>query len=240
MTKWLQYAEQLLREKEMNDQYIAQTVNKKELPIITHHVVLYYSANVKYDVLQLQLVKFIANDKEGVVTQGELIELLGVTDAQFTELLAVLNEDAIIDFIEDSIRLTEKGKEALQTGYSPTRELQKNITFYYEPITSYLVKDLNDFPLSSGNEHLACTSDSYKMDYCHYLDEGLVIELYEEVTGEKFSKLLRNIQFDRISHQVNKSGRVITIQDLHLFNRLENGIVQSIWNPKNNKLVRLA
>lgn len=233
-------ANQILVEKEMQNLYFIKDVALYKLPIMEHQVTVHFEAREKYNIFENQLLQFIAVSEEEMISNEELEALIGLTSGELLEWLHMLEKDGAISTEGQSIKLTEKGAVSVLDGFSPVRSLQKQFTFYYEPVTSFFVENINIYTDTSEQLHPIVSAERYDKQLCPLVSEDQIIMLYKKMTNNSLLDAKKDFKLQQLVHHVYERNNSVTIQGLELFNKEGNDFVQAIWNSENKQLIRLA
>lgn len=240
MNSNLQNAENVLVEKKMDNLFFVKYVEHYNLPIIEHNVTIYFEAREKYNILEQQALQFISISLDSNIELIELEELLGIQDFELASLLEKLEVDGTINLSGGSVVLTEQGKISVLDGFSPSRQMEKQFGFYYEPVTAYLVEDIQLIKQYTNKIHPIVHTESYEQASCPLLEEDKIIAFYKKVMKQNLLHNSKDFKLQRLVHEVNETNKAIGIQSIELYSKEKNSLVHSIWNANNNQLIRLV
>lgn len=240
MKNALENAQKILKEKKMENLFFIKKVDQYTLPIMDHQVTIYFEAREKYNVLENQILQFL-NASEGAVMEiQQLEELIGISEDELASLLRTLEIDETIQIVEQEVKLTKQGVQSVLDGFSPLRNLQQQFSFYYEPVTSYLVEDV----LLLNNEleplHPVVQAENYSRKYCSLLNEENLLAFYKKVTKRSLLEGRKDYKLQSLVHNIGDEDKSMKIQGIELYSKENNQSVTSIWNANNNQLIRLA
>lgn len=233
-------ANQILVEKEMQNLYFVKDVSLYKLPIIEHQITIHFEAREKYNLFENQLLQFVSASEDARLLKEELEFLIGLSSGEASELLDNLEKDGAIVVEGKWIKLTERGEACVLDGFSPTRVLQKQIAFYYEPVTSFFVENINFFTESMEQLHPIVSAESYDKQHCPLVSDDKISLLYKKVTKDSLLDSKKDFRLHQLVHHSNNRNNHVVVQGLELFNKEGNDFVQAIWNSENKQLIRLA
>lgn len=240
MKNLLANANQVLVEKDMQNLYFVKDVANYKLPIIEHQITIHFEAREKYNIFENQLLQFLSVAEGGEMTKDELESCIGLSAGELADLLEVFGKDGVIVEEDQSIKLTERGQSSVLDGFSPLRVLQKKFEFYYEPVTSFFVENINRYTDSPEQFHPIVTADRYDKQLCSLVSEEQINSLYKKVTKNTLLDSKKDFQLHQMNHQVYERNNYVIVQGMELFNKEGNDFVKAIWNSENKQFIRLA
>lgn len=229
----------ILIEKQMDESYQIKEMRHFELPIAKHQIVVNYKARFKYSIIEYQTLRFIAISQK-IQSQDEIVAALGLSKEDVEQILTTLTYDRVIEKSNDVIAVTPLGNHSFEDGYSPLRQELKKFDFYYEPISSFVVKDIHQFQVQRNPYHPIIHSENYRLLSCPRIDETEIATFYEEIFGQSLTRNTKDFTVDSIQHEGVETSYSIAVQDLQLFDLEKGQEIRSVWNSKNKRFIHLA
>lgn len=232
-------AQHILQEKQMEDLYQIKEVRHFVLPIAKHKVTINYKARFKYTILEYQALRFIAA-AQNTIQQDEIIAALGLSKGEATAIFSILVNDRVIEYDQNILAITTLGELSFKDGYSPSRQEMRNFEFYYEPVSSHVVEEIQQYQVHREDYHPIIHSENYRLLDCPLVEEANIIQLYEDIFAQSLMRQTKDFQLGSIQHEGEETSYCLPIQNLQLFELEKGEEIRSVWNPKNHRFIHLA
>lgn len=240
MNKLVENAENVLKEKKMNQLFFVKHVENYRLPIIKYLITIHFEAREKYNIIENQLLQFVENALNKRLTSAELESLLGVQSFELTQLVEKLVKDGALFVEEETIRLTKEGELSATDGFSPVCKGEKAFDFHFEPVTAYLIEDIRLVKQMNHTVHPVVYAENYEKKDCSRIEEDKIVALHKQVTKNNLLDGKKGFEIKQITHEIEDTNKAVTIQNIELYSTEKATTVRAIWNAANNQLIRLA
>lgn len=232
-------AQEVLKEKQMEELYRLKDSSHFDLPIAQHQITLHYKARFKYSVVEYQFLRYIAVC-EKIKHQYEIVEALGISTEDVERILTNLKYDRVIEMTNEGISMTILGEVSLLDGFSPLRQEVSQFDFYYEPITSFVAIDIQQLQEHNNSIHPIIHSENYLLFDCPYIEKAEILPFYEETFGQSLTFNTKDFTIISIQHEGVESKYHLPVQNLQLFELEKGEEILSVWNSKNKRFIHLA